>query len=160
MSSAVFDIVNVAAVLGSALVAGFFFSFSAVNMKALGRLPAEQGIAAMQSINIVVLNPWFFTAFFGTAVACVILAAYATFHWHAPSATYLLAGSVLYLGGVILVTILFNVPLNDALAVVKPESAAGAELWTRYLTVWTVWNHVRTVAPLLAASSFLMALRY
>ena len=61
--------------------------------------------------------------------------------------------------GVILVTIVFNVPLNDALAAAKPESPASAELWTRYLSVWTGWNHVRTATPLLAAVSFLIALR-
>ena len=127
-------------------------------MKVLGRLPPEQGIAAMQSINIVVLNPWFFTAFFGTAAVCVILAGYALFHWHLHAASYLLAGSVLYLAGVIVVTVAFNVPLNEALATVKPTSAAGAELWSRYLSVWTGWNHVRTATPLLAAAAFIMAL--
>jgi uncharacterized membrane protein len=128
-------------------------------MKALGRLPPEQGMVAMQSINVVVLNPWFFTAFFGTAAICVILAGYSLFHWHLPPAGYLLAGSVLYLVGVIGVTIAFNVPLNDALAAVKPAIGEGAELWSRYLSVWTGWNHVRTATPLLAAASFIMALR-
>ena len=150
---------TIAAALGSGLVAGFFFAFSVVTMKALGRLPPEQGIAAMQSINVVVLNPWFFTAFFGTAAACVILATYSLFYWHAPGAIYLLAASALYLVGVILVTIAFNVPLNNALATVEPASGEGADLWTPYLSAWTRWNHVRTAAPLLAAASFIMALR-
>jgi len=52
--------------LGAGLVAGIFFAFSAFVMTALGRLPAPKGIAAMQSINVAVLNPAFFSVFFGT----------------------------------------------------------------------------------------------
>lgn len=62
------------AALGAGLTAGLLFAFSAFVMDALARLPPEQGIAAMQSINVAVLNPLFFTVFFGTAVLCVVLA--------------------------------------------------------------------------------------
>ena len=37
-------------------------------MKALARVPSAEGIGAMQSINVVVLNPSFLGAFIGTAV--------------------------------------------------------------------------------------------
>jgi uncharacterized membrane protein len=53
----------------------------------------------------------------------------------------------------------FNVPLNDALAKVEPSSAEGASLWARYLTDWTMWNHVRTSAALAATTTFIIALR-
>ena len=61
-------ILTLLAALGSGLVAGIFFAFSAFVMSALGRVAAQCGIAAMQSINVTVLNPLFFTVFFGTAV--------------------------------------------------------------------------------------------
>lgn len=147
------------AALGSALVAGIFFAFSTFVMTALGRLPSAQGIAAMQSINVTVLNPVFFAVFFGTAAVCVLLAIAAVLAWTEPVATYLIAGSVLYLAGSILVTIAFNVPLNEALAAVKPDSAEGSSLWARYLSSWTAWNHVRTAASLAASACFIMALR-
>jgi uncharacterized membrane protein len=57
-----------------------------------------------------------------------------------------------------LVTILFNVPRNDALAVVDPTSTEGASLWISYVSSWTAWNHVRVVAALAAAALFMMAL--
>ncbi len=147
------------ATLGSGLVAGIFFAFSTFVMTALGRLRPDQGISAMQSINVAVLNPWFFAVFFGTAAGCVVLAVFALFNWGESGAIYLVAGSSLYLVGSILVTILFNVPLNKALAAVKPDGTEGPELWTRYLSVWTAWNHVRTAGSLAAAASFIMALR-
>jgi uncharacterized membrane protein len=53
----------------------------------------------------------------------------------------------------------FNVPLNNALAAAKPDSAEAASLWSRYPSVWTSWNHVRTLACLAACASFILALR-
>jgi uncharacterized membrane protein len=112
----------VATAIGSGLVAGFFLAFSICVMRALGRLPAGQGIAAMQSVNVEVLNPWFITAFFGTAAACLVLGITAILSWRKPAAICLLAGSLLYLVGSMLVTMTFNVPLNNALAAVDPNS--------------------------------------
>ena len=142
------------AALGCGLVAGVFFAFSTFVMPALARLQPPQGIAAMQSMNITAINPLFMIALFGTAFACLFLAVSVLFQWHQPSAFYLLAGSLLYLIGAIAVTIAFNVPLNDALASVKPDSPEAATLWARYLTDWTFWNHVRTIAALAAAVLF------
>src|SRR5262249_26409834 len=144
--------------LGCGLIAGVFFAFSSFVMNALARLPAAQGIAAMQSVNVAVINPLFMAAFLGTAAACVLLAASSLLRCHEPGAAYLLAGSLLYLAGVILVTGLFNVPRNDALAAVAPASAEGASLWTDYLSGWTGWNHARTVASLAAAALLTIAL--
>jgi hypothetical protein len=71
---------------------------------------------------------------------------------------WLLAGSLFYLVGIIAVTIIFNVPLNDALAAAGADTPEGAALWTRYLTEWTAWNHVRTVSGIAALACFIMAL--
>jgi uncharacterized membrane protein len=144
--------------LGCGLVAGVFFAFSTFVMNALARLQPKEGIAAMQSINITAINPLFMVALFGTAAACIFLAVSSALKWHQPGAAYLLVGSLLYLIGTVLVTIAFNVPLNDALAIAKPDSTEGANLWARYLTDWTFWNHVRTIAALAAAAAFTIAL--
>jgi uncharacterized membrane protein len=96
--------------------------------------------------------------FLGTAAACLFIAVSSVFRWHQPDATYLLLGSLLYLIGTLGVTIVFNVPLNEALARVEPGSADGASLWASYLANWTVWNHVRTAAALAAAASLTIAL--
>nr|WP_041781106.1 DUF1772 domain-containing protein [Allocoleopsis franciscana] len=148
------------AVLGCGLIAGVFFAFSTFVMSALARLQPAQGIAAMQLINITVINPLFMTAFLGTAAACMYLTVSSLLKWHQPGAPYLLIGSLLYLIGTLGVTIVFNVPLNDALALVKPDSTEGASLWANYLTNWTIWNHIRTTAALAAAASFTIALCY
>jgi uncharacterized membrane protein len=144
--------------LGTGLIAGAFFAFSTFVMGALGRLPAAHGIAAMQSINVVVINPWFLGVFVGTAAACAILVAAALLTWQEPGAMLLLVGALLYFAGTFLATMFFNVPLNDALAAVAPDSSDGASLWSRYLITWTNWNHVRTIAALVASAVLTIAL--
>jgi len=151
-------ILTFASALGSGVVAGIFFAFSNFVMKALARVPPAQGIAAMQSINVVVLNRWFFAAFFGTALCCLALAIISCIRWQRPGAGYLLVGSLLYVVGTILVTIVCNVPLNDSLAAVDPTSADAAPTWANYLKAWTAWNHVRAVAAIAAAALFTVGL--
>ena len=58
----------------------------------------------MQSINVVVINPWFMTPFVGTAAASVAMAIVSLLRWHDPRAPYWLAGALLYLVGTFLVT--------------------------------------------------------
>jgi uncharacterized membrane protein len=152
------SILTFASALGCGLVAGIFFAFSNFVMKALARVPPAQGIAAMQSINVVVLNRWFFALFFGIAACCLALAITSFVRWQKPGAGYLLVASLLYLIGTIVVTIACNVPLNDALAAVDPSSADAGRIWANYLKNWTAWNHVRTIAALAAAASFTVAL--
>jgi uncharacterized membrane protein len=150
MSDAVLVAVAFSAVLGCGLMAGVFLAFSSFVMSALARLPAPQGIAAMQSVNIRAVTPVFMTVFFGTAVLCVILAAWALSLPRASGGGFLFAGSFCYLAGSFLVTVVFNVPRNNRLAAVDPNTDAAARLWREYLRSWTAWNHVRTTAALAA----------
>ncbi|WP_224087168.1 DUF1772 domain-containing protein [Nostoc sp. MS1] len=147
------------AVLGCGLMAGVFFAFSAFVMNALARLQPTQGIAAMQSINITVINPLFMTVFLGTGGICIFLLISSLLRWQRTNAVYLITGSLLYLIGTLSVTIFFNVPLNEALALIKPDSADGVQLWTTYLNNWTFWNHIRAAAALTASASLTLAIR-
>lgn len=151
-------ILKLLAALGCGLIAGVFFAFSTFVMKALAQQPPAQGIATMQSINITVINPWFMTVFLGTSVVCLVLIISSLFRWQQPGTGYLLFSALLYLIGCFGVTMVCNVPLNDALAVANPDSPEGANLWARYLTNWTFWNHVRAIAAFIAAALFTMAL--
>ena len=146
------------AALGCGLMAGFFFAFSASVMKALARRPAAEGIAAMQSINVAVINPVFLGTFLGTAALCLLVMVASLWRWHSPGTVYVLVGSALYLVGTFFVTMVCNVPKNDALASVAPADPDSTSLWASYLVKWTAWNHTRTAAALAAAASLTMAL--
>lgn len=152
-------ILTLIAALGCGLIAGVFFAFSSFVMRGLGRLPLAQGAAAMQSINVTAISPVFMGALFGTALTCAALAVSSLFRWGEPGAVHLLVGGVLYVVGTIFVTIVFNVPRNNALEAVDPDSAGAATVWADYLREWTMWNHVRGVAALAAAATLILALR-
>ena len=149
---------TVLAALGSGLIAGNFFAFSAYMMTALDRLPVPQGISAMQSITAAILSPVFLVAFLGTAALAGILGIAAPLRWSEPDAIYLLAGSLLYLNGPFGVTLLRNAPLNKTLAGLKPDSAEAKKQWKQFVPAWTAWNHVRWITSLAAAACFTMAL--
>lgn len=159
MSTEALTLASFIAALGSGRIAGTFFAFSAFVTAALARLPAEQGVAAMQSINLVVINPVFLGVFLGTGLLSDVLAVGAGLAWRDASAAWIVAGAVVYLVGCLLVTMVSNVPLNNALSRMTAASPAVAQYWPEYVTRWTTWNHVRTAAALAATSCFMLALR-
>ncbi|GLS30444.1 Uncharacterized membrane protein [Mesorhizobium albiziae] len=158
MSERLFTALTVVSALGTGLVGGVFFAFSNFVMAGLARVPAPSGIAAMNSINVTVINPLFMTALFGTGLLCLAVGVYALFNWSMDGALLLLGGAILYFVGNVVVTMLFNVPLNNALAAVDPASTEGAAVWSRYLSEWVTWNTVRTVTALAASAAFIAAL--
>ena len=149
---------TLAAALGSALVAGVFYAFSTFVMRALARLPPAQGIAAMQSINVVVINPAFLGLFLGTSASCLALAGVALAGWTTRPGL-LLGGALAYLVLTLGVTMACNVPRNATLARLDPESPDAATTWRRYVAEWTLWNHVRSAGGIVAALLFALALR-
>ena len=148
------------AALGSGLMGGLFFVFSVAIMPALARLMPHEGVAAMQHINTVILNPLFALAFFGTAAVCLAVLITGAWHWPRPGAVYLIAGAALYLVASILVTLVFNVPLNDRLAAVAAGTPEAAALWRNYLVRWTQWNHVRALGCTMASGALIVATWY
>ena len=148
----------VLALLGSAIIGGVFFAFSSFVMKALANLSSSEGIAAMQSINVVVLNPSFLGTFTGTAVFSVVAAAFAIKEWVSPSAPFVLAGALLYLVGTFLVTAFGNVPLNNQLAAVSAADPEADPLWVSYLDRWMLLNTLRTAAAIAATLAILAGL--
>lgn len=146
------------ACIGAGTIGGVFFGFSTFVMKALAQLPRSQGAAAMQRINLVVLNPAFLGVFVGTALLAVGCTIAAYIPWTPLRSSLLLAAAAFYLVGCFLVTMRLNVPMNDRLADLDSESAQSAEYWPVYVREWTKWNHVRTAASLASAACSAAAL--
>jgi uncharacterized membrane protein len=144
------------AAIATGTVGGIFYGFSSFVMKALRRVAPEQGVAAMNSINIVVINASFMLAFMGATLLCLVLAAGSPFWWEDRSGTLVLTASLLYLGGVFGVTTVVNQPMNLHLGKLPPTDALA--YWPEYVTRWTRWNHVRTGAALGAMGLFVYAL--
>jgi uncharacterized membrane protein len=144
--------------IGCGLLAGLYFAFSTFIMTALGRIDQAAGISAMNSINVVIVQSVFLPVFMASTLTSLLLAVLSLFRWDEPGALLMLAGGLLYVVGMFVVTMLFNVPLNNALAVVAPASDEARTIWARYLTDWTWWNHVRTITSTLAFALFIAAI--
>lgn len=150
MSSTLITVLLWVAALGSGLMAGVYFAFSAFIMQAFAKIETSQSIAAMNAINQTILRSWFMPVFFGSSIVSVLLIITALINWgEAGSGLTLIAGAV-YFVGMFICTIVFNLPLNNMLA--ESEETGAREDWSRYLKTWTRWNHLRTLSSLLTCS--------
>src|SRR5882724_5385944 len=144
--------------IGCGLLAGLYFAFSAFIMTALGRIGQVPGIMAMNAINTTIVPSLFMPCFLGTTLTSLALAVLALLRWGMPGATVMVAGGLICVVGMFVVTMVFNVPLNDALAAVDPASTEAGSVWARYLSDWTFWNHVRTISSTAACALFIAAI--
>ncbi len=148
-----------ASMLLTALSAGLLFAYACSVNPGLHRLPDPAYLAAMQHINRAIQNPVFFISFMGP----VILLPWSAWLEYRSSKTafrYLLGAALLYVFGVFGVTILGNVPLNEALESfdlvgVSPERMTAQR--SAFEVPWGSWHLVRTVAAVISAGLALAA---
>lgn len=138
-------------------MAGVYFAFSTFVMASLARL-GPAGATAMNAMIVGIVNSLFMPVFIVTTLTSAILAVMGVLNWNQPGSVAMLVGGVLYVLGMFVVTMVFNQPLNDALAAVDPASPQGAALWARYLRDWTFWNHVRTIASTTSVALYILSL--
>ncbi len=144
--------------IGCGLIGGLYFAFSTFIMTSLGRIDQASGIAAMNAINVDIVRCVFLPLFLLTSLACAVLIVVGGLNWNAPGSLAMIAGGLLYVIGMFVVTMIFNVPLNNALAAVSGNGSEAGAVWARYLSDWTMWNHVRTITSTLAVGLFIYAL--
>lgn len=139
------------AFIATGLVAGVFLAFSDFVMKALRATSTAPAIEAMQVINRTVYGSAFLVLLLGLAPVMLFLAMYAFATLSGPAALWVISGGLLYVFGVIAVTMICNVPMNKRLDALDHSSEDAAAYWQIYCSKWTAWNHVRTVASVCAA---------
>lgn len=143
------------ALLMTGTMTGILGAFSVSVMPALDRIPAEQAVAAMRSINRVILNPVFLLMFIGAPVAAAAAGLLGFPLGQGAAAWLFLAAAAVYLLGVIMPTAVVNVPLNNRLDAgeAQPSGEEAARMWAAHSPRWTRWNTGRT---LLGAVSLLL----
>ena len=148
----------IAAATAAGLMAGLFYAYGVSVVQGLRRLPDLQYLTAMQSINRAILNPVFFIGFIGTLIL-LPLCTYLNYDRPLTNGFWLLAGaSALYIGGVILVTMFGNVPLNDALDGISLSTSSDQELKAQRLLFENKWNSLNMVRLVASFLSFIMVL--
>jgi uncharacterized membrane protein len=151
------------AALASAAAGGMMYVFSTFVMRGLDRTGPVAAITAMRGINAEAnTNPVFLLAYFGATILAFVVGVIAVVRLSQPGSWWLLAGAVVGILGAV-ITMVFNVPLNNHLDTVDPAElsvADAASQWQAYLSPWTAWNHVRTVTSFVAAVLMLLGVRY
>ncbi len=145
------EYLTIAAMIGAGLNAGVFFTFSTFAMSGLKRLSPAMGAAAMQEINREAPKAPLMSLMFGTALASAALMVAGLQDFGAVAARYQFAAGIIFLIGVIALTGVYHVPRNNKLDGLDPESNQGKRYWEIYRHQWTRMNHVRTIAPAIAA---------
>jgi uncharacterized membrane protein len=158
MSDETLFVVGSVTAIGCGLMAGLFFAFSVAVMPGFRRIAPSSGLSAMQAINLVIVNPIFLLVFLGTAVTAAALVISAVWRGVDLVTAHFVFGGTLYLVGVILVTAVVNVPMNNAIAPLDALAPESARRWQDYQKRWTAWNHVRTVAALFATAVLIFGL--
>lgn len=147
-----------AAALGSAASGGIFYAFSTFVMRGLDRTGPVAAITAMRGMNAEAnANAPFLLFLLGSALLSLTVGVVALTQIGRPGSWFLLAGAIFGVLGV-LVTMVFNVPLNNHLDQIDLADAAAE--WQAYFTTWTTWNHVRTASGFLGAVLLVIGLRY
>jgi uncharacterized membrane protein len=163
MNASPFVILTSLAALFSAAAGGMMYVFSTFVMRGLNRTGPVDAITAMRGINTEAnANPAFLLGYFGATLLALAVGAIGVIQLRQPGSWLVLIGAVFAILGAI-ITITFNVPLNNHLDTLNPDGlsvADAAREWQAYFSTWTAWNHARTVTSFVGAVLMLVGLRY
>jgi len=139
------------------------YVFSTFVMRGLDRTGPVEAITAMRGMNVEAnSNPAFLLGYFGATILALVVGVIAAIQLRQPGSWLVLVGAVLTVLAAV-ITMAFNVPLNNHLDTVNPvglSAADAAREWHAYFSTWTAWNHARTVASFVGALLLLLGLRY
>lgn len=147
----------------TALIAGLFYAFSCAVNPGLAKLSDEGYLAAMQSINKEIQNLLFLTSFMGTLLLLPVSTWLQFRAGITDSFWLLLAATFVYTIGVFGLTMLGNVPLNQALDRFSLSSASVKEMAMqreRFENPWNRFHCIRTIASVLTVILVIAALIY
>ena len=163
MTTGPYFVLTSLAALAAALAAGMMYVFSTFVMSGLDRTGAVEAITAMRGINAQAnTSPPFLIAYFGATILSIVVGVMAVVKLNQPGSGWVLAGAVLGILGAV-ITVAFNVPLNNRLDSVDPAGLSNADAareWQAYYSTWTAWNHVRTITSIVGAILMAVGLRY
>jgi uncharacterized membrane protein len=151
------------AAIASAAAAGMMYVFSTFVMRGLDGTGPVNAITAMRGINTEAnANAPFLLAYLGAGLLAAAVGVMAVVQIGRPGSGWLLAGAIFGVLGAV-ITMAFNVPLNNHLDTLDPAGLSPADAareWQAYLSTWTAWNHVRTLTAVVAPVLMLIGTRY
>jgi uncharacterized membrane protein len=132
------------------LVAGFLFAFAAVVMPGIRILGDREFILTFQVIDRVIQKnqPVFLLVWIGSVVMLISCVVLGVAELDGLGLTLLILATLIYLIGVQLPTVRFNVPLNNQLQTLDVDNmdeAARRSARGEFEPQWNRWNLIRTM---------------
>ncbi|MFC0681249.1 DUF1772 domain-containing protein [Lysobacter korlensis] len=150
----VLDVLVVVAVPLMGLAGGTFWAFSTGVMPGLRRTDDDTFVTVMRSINRAVLNPLFLVPIF---LSPLLLAWAAFLELGGPRGLLLLSAALVYFVGAVVVTLVGNVPLNNAL---DGSVSASKDARAAFERRWNILNGIRSGASVAAITLAIAALTH
>lgn len=148
--AALFSLVSVG------FIAGLFFTWANAVMPGMKQLNDINFIAAMKAMNKEIQNLYFFLLFFGALICPVILLLLQDRN-NADVSWYLLLFSIsIYTVGVLLITIIGNVPLNENLDKFNCANATPDEMKAIRKSFEYSWNRLNLFRAVSSGISFIL----
>lgn len=148
------------ATLFTGLMAGLFYAWSISVTPGLGQVEDVHYLHSFQSMNRAILNPAFFIPFIGLVFILPIV----TYLYYKVGINiqfwYILIATLLYLFGVIAVTFMGNVPLNNLLEALSIEAMSADQMESfrvGFENKWNQLNMIRTISSFLSLIFLVLA---
>ena len=159
----IFHAVLVLAAFLCSLVAGLLFAFAVVVMPGIKRLDDGSFIRAFQAIDRVIQNnqPLFVFVWVGSVMVLVAAAVLGAWALGGAERLLIIVAALLYLFCVQLPTVAINVPLNNVLQKLEPDSMnemARKRAREAFEPRWNRWNAIRTVCASVTAIVLMLLL--
>ena len=161
----IFHAVLVLATFLCSLVAGLLFTFAVVVMPGISSLDDGGFIRAFQAIDRVIQNnqPLFIFAWVGSVLAVIAAAALGICSLSGSHRLLLIAIALLYLLCVQLPTVAINIPLNNGIQKLDPDSMndmTRKRAREDFEPRWNRWNVVRTACANLVSIALILLLMH
>ncbi len=153
-------IILILTTLFSGLMAGLFYSWSVSVTPGLAKVGDENYLKAFQSMNRAIINPVFLIVFMGQVILLLLLS-YLYFESPMPiQSWYIIIAAILYITGVMTVTIFGNIPMNNSLEALHVDSMSHEQMASfrqGFENKWNNLNMIRTICSLLSSLFLIMA---
>lgn len=144
------------AILLTGLSAGLFYAWQVSVIPGTKLVKDSTYIETMQKINRAIINPPFMLTFLGSLLIQTISV---FLYWNTGvSLWFILAGTLMYGAGTVMVTVLGNVPLNDALDELYLNDLSKEKISKERQEYEIPWNRLHLIRTGFSVFSFMLLL--
>ncbi len=156
MELSIKPILLMVAVVLTGLSAGLFYGWEVSVIPGTKRVSTAAYLETMQQINRAILNPRFFIVFF-VSFFMLVAGSYSLKSASLPAFYFLLASTVVYFVGTLLVTGAGNVPINNVLDAQNLELLSSEDLESLRKKIESRWNQLHSIRTWCSVLAFVLS---